>query len=38
MIDISGTFIREAISAGKDIRHFLPPGVWNYIKEMHFYE
>jgi len=38
MIDISGTFIREAISAGKDIRHFLPPGVWDYIKEMHFYE
>jgi len=38
LIDISGTFIREAIRSGKDIRHFLPPGVWDYIKEMHFYE
>jgi nicotinate-nucleotide adenylyltransferase len=38
LIDISGTFIREAIRDGKDIRHFLPPGVWDYIKEMHFYE
>lgn len=38
LIDISGTFIREAIRSGKDIRHFLPTGVWDYIKEMHFYE
>ena len=38
IIDISGTFIRSAIREGKDIRHFLPPGVWQYIKDMHFYE
>lgn len=37
-IEISGTFIREAIADGKDIRHFLPPGVWQYAREMHFYE
>lgn len=38
LMEISGTFIREAISAGKDIRHFLPGGVWKYIRDMHFYE
>ncbi len=38
LIDISGTFIRTAIKDKKDIRHFLPPGVWQYIKDMHFYE
>ena len=38
LMDISGTFIRESISTNKDIRHFLPNGVWSYIKEMHFYE
>jgi nicotinate-nucleotide adenylyltransferase len=38
LIDISGTFIRSAIKEGKDIRHFLPPGIWQYIKDMHFYE
>ncbi|MCA1756595.1 MAG: nicotinate-nucleotide adenylyltransferase [Bacteroidales bacterium] len=37
-MEISGTFIREAVKAGKDIRHFLPPGVWKYIIDMHFYE
>jgi len=38
LIDISGTFIRSAIREKKDIRHFLPPGVWQYIRDMHFYE
>ncbi|MEA1887181.1 MAG: nicotinate (nicotinamide) nucleotide adenylyltransferase [Bacteroidota bacterium] len=38
LIDISGTFIRSAIKEGKDIRHFLPPGTWQYVKDMHFYE
>lgn len=37
-MEISGTFIRNAISEGKNISHFLPPGVWQYIKDMHFYE
>jgi nicotinate-nucleotide adenylyltransferase len=37
VIEISATFIREAIKAGKDIRHFLPPGTWKYIEEMNFY-
>lgn len=38
LMEISGTFIRESISQGKDIRHFLPPGVWKYIDEMNFYK
>jgi nicotinate-nucleotide adenylyltransferase len=31
MMEISGTFIRSALAEEKDIRHFLPPGVWEYI-------
>ena len=37
-MEISGTFIKEAVNSGKDIRHFLPPGVCKYIIDMHFYE
>jgi nicotinate-nucleotide adenylyltransferase len=37
-MDISGTFIRNGIKYGKDMSYFLPPPVWKYIKEMHFYE
>jgi nicotinate-nucleotide adenylyltransferase len=37
-LDISGTFIRNGIKHGKDMSYFLPPAVWKYIKEMHFYE
>lgn len=38
LMDISGTFIRNGIKSGKDMSYFLPPAVWKYIKEMHFYE
>jgi len=38
LMEISGTFIREGIKNGKDMSFFLSPLVWNYIKEMHFYE
>ncbi|MBK7626127.1 MAG: nicotinate-nucleotide adenylyltransferase [Bacteroidales bacterium] len=38
LMDISGTFIREGISSGKDLSYFLAPAVWKYIREMHFYE
>jgi nicotinate-nucleotide adenylyltransferase len=37
LMEISSSFIRQAISEGKNLRHFLPTGVWNYIDEMHFY-
>lgn len=36
--DISSSFIRKAIATGKDVRYFLPGNVYNYIREMHFYE
>ncbi len=38
LMDISGTFIRDGIKNGKDMSYFLPPAVWKYITEMHFYE
>ena len=37
-MEISSTFIREAIRTKKDIRHYLPEAAWKYIVEMHFYE
>jgi len=38
LMEISSSFIRNAIKANKNIRYFLPIKVWNYINEMHFYE
>lgn len=38
VIQISSSFIREAIEAKKDIRYYLPKDVYNYVREMHFYE
>ena len=38
LMEISSSFIRNAIREGKDIRHFLPEKVYEYIREMHFYE
>jgi nicotinate-nucleotide adenylyltransferase len=35
---LSSTFIRQAISEGRDIRHFLPGDVYKYIKELGFYQ
>lgn len=37
-LEISSTFIRSALKRKRDIRHFLPPKVFEYITEMHFYE
>jgi nicotinate-nucleotide adenylyltransferase len=38
LMEISGTFIRNGIIRGKNMSYFLPPPVWKYIEEMHFYE
>jgi nicotinate-nucleotide adenylyltransferase len=38
LMEISSTFIRDALKERKDIRHFLPPGVYEYIVQMHYYE
>lgn len=36
-IDLSSSFIREAIKKGKDMNLFLPAGVYEYIKENNLY-
>lgn len=36
-IEISSSFIRNAIVEGKDIRFFVPEKAWEYIDEMNFY-
>ncbi|GAB4310672.1 MAG: nicotinate (nicotinamide) nucleotide adenylyltransferase [Bacteroidales bacterium] len=38
MMEISSSFIRQSIADGKDMRYMLPGRVWQYIREMHFYE
>lgn len=38
LMEVSSTFIREAIRNGKKIDFYLPREVWQYIQEMHFYE
>lgn len=37
IMELSSTFIRSAIKAGKNIRPMLPEHVWEYIDEMNFY-
>jgi nicotinate-nucleotide adenylyltransferase len=37
-IEISSTFIRQAISEKHDVRYFLPANVYEYIEEMAFYQ
>lgn len=38
MIDISSSYIRQQIAAGRDVRYLLTEPVYNYLTEMHFYE
>ncbi len=38
LMEISSTFIRKSIKEKKDMRHMLPEKVWEYMKDMHFYE
>lgn len=38
MMDISSTFIRNAIKEKKDVRLFLPEKVWEYVESMNFYK
>jgi nicotinate-nucleotide adenylyltransferase len=37
-IELSATYIRQAIKAKKDVRFLLSEKVYTYVKEMHFYE
>ncbi|MGE5421023.1 MAG: nicotinate (nicotinamide) nucleotide adenylyltransferase [Chloroflexota bacterium] len=38
MMEISSTFIRDGIKAGRNMSYYVPAATWQYIKEMHFYE
>ena len=38
IMELSSTFIRNSIKAGKNIRPMLPHTVWKYIDEMNFYK
>ncbi len=38
LMEISSSFIRQAIADGRDIRYMVPEKVYQYIREMHFYE
>ena len=37
-IEISSSFIREAIAAGKTMKYFVPGPVYQYMDEMNFYK
>ena len=37
IIQLSSTFIRKSIKAGKNIKPMLPKHVWEYLDEMNFY-
>lgn len=37
LMEISASFIRESIAAGKNIRFFVPPKAWQYLEELNFY-
>ncbi|MEM7186948.1 MAG: nicotinate (nicotinamide) nucleotide adenylyltransferase [Bacteroidota bacterium] len=37
IMELSSTFIRNGIKAGKNIRPMLPESVWTYLDEMNFY-
>ncbi|MFD1161151.1 nicotinate (nicotinamide) nucleotide adenylyltransferase [Hwangdonia seohaensis] len=38
IMELSSTFIRNAIKAGKNIQPMLPQHVWQYLDEMNFYK
>jgi len=38
IIELSSTFIRNAVKEGKNIRPMLPEKVWKYLDEMNFYK
>jgi nicotinate-nucleotide adenylyltransferase len=38
MMDISSSYIRQQIGAGRDVRYLLTEPVYRYLTEMHFYE
>lgn len=37
MMDISSTFIRDSVKAGKNMKFFLPGNVWETVDQMNYY-
>ncbi len=37
IMEISSTFIRNAIKAKKNVQYFMHPNVWEYVRDMNFY-
>jgi nicotinate-nucleotide adenylyltransferase len=38
LMEISSSFIRQAVKEKRDVRYFMPESAWKYMREMHFYE
>jgi nicotinate-nucleotide adenylyltransferase len=38
IMQLSSTFIRKGIKAGKNVKPMLPEHVWEYLDEMNFYK
>lgn len=38
LMELSSTFLREAIKNKRDVQHMIPFQAYEYIKEMHFYK
>lgn len=38
LMEISSSMVRMAIRQGKNMRFFLPQGVWKYVEEMNLYK
>ncbi len=38
IMELSSTFIRKSVEAGKNVRPMLPYKVWEYLDEMNFYK
>jgi len=38
IMELSSTFIRKSVKAGKNVRPMLPENVWEYLDEMNFYK
>ncbi len=38
LIEVSSSFLRQSIREGRDMRFFFRKPVWEYIRDMHFYE
>jgi nicotinate-nucleotide adenylyltransferase len=38
LIEISSSFIRNALKEKKDMHHFMPSGVYDFISKMNFYQ